>query len=240
MADKLENIRKFLEYLPDKFDILEEGIDFQTQKEYIEHSESFERGELTEKETLSLSNILFNQDVPIKAKKKSLSLLAHLGTILAFRQIEKYNKNPDKGLKQWTLLALQESKMFLEQSLLDESIGFISTGLGGLDNKLRYYFLVLPSTDRPFTKIQKDTIRDEFYLVCKNLNSILETIDLADSFVGLTVLVPLDIAVGSVIETGISKCNELGNFVFEYYYVTNQNIPDKSEINDIIKTVKEG
>jgi len=49
----------------------------------------------------------------------------------------------------------------------------------------------------------------------------------------------MDIAVGSLIETGIIKCNELGNFVFEHYYVTNQGIPDESEIKEIIKIIKE-
>ncbi|MHB1685838.1 MAG: hypothetical protein ACYCVH_00435 [Ignavibacteriaceae bacterium] len=238
MTDKLENIQKFLESLPDKFGILEEGIDIQTQKEYIKHSHTFERGELTEKKTLGLSNILFDKDEPIDKKKRALVLLAHLGTIVAFRQIEKYNNYPDNELKQWTLLSLQECKMFLESSLLDESTGFISSGLGGLDNRLRYYFLVLPSTNRPFTRTQKDIIRNEFPLVCKDLNSILEMTDFSDTFVGLTVLVPLDVAVGTVIETGIKKCNELGNFVFEHYYVTNLNMPEQSEIGDIIKIIK--
>lgn len=97
-----------------------------TTKSYIEYSQSFDRGELTEKETLDLSNILFDKDEPLDAKKKALGLLAHLGTTVAFRQIEKYNENPDKDLKRWTLLALQECKMFLENSLLDQNTGFIS------------------------------------------------------------------------------------------------------------------
>ena len=73
MTDKLEDIQKFLENLPDKFDILEDGIDFQTQKEYIKHSETFDRGELTEKETFSISNILFDKDAPIDKKKRHYS-----------------------------------------------------------------------------------------------------------------------------------------------------------------------
>lgn len=237
MKDNLEDIQNFLESLPSKYDILEQGIDIQTQKEYINYSSTFDRGELTEKETLGLSIILFDKDAPLDKKKWSLTLLAHLGTIEAFRQIEKYNNHPDNEIRQWTLLSLQECKMFLESSLLDESIGFISSGLGGLDNRLRYYFLVLPLTDRLFTNSEKDIIRNEFSLVCKDLNSIMEIIDLSDTFVGLTVQVPLDVAVGMLIENRIKKCNELGDFIFEHYYTTNQNIPKQSEISDIIKIV---
>lgn len=238
MTDKIKDIQEFLESIPDKYDILGEGIDIQTQKEYIKHSHTFDRGKLTEEETLGLSNILFDKDEPVDKKKKALALLAHLGTIEAFRQIEKYNNYSENELRQWALLSLQECKMFLESSLLDENTGFISSGLGGLDNRLRYYFLVLPSTDQPFTQTQKDIIRAEFPTVCKNLKSILETIDFSGSFIGLTVLVPLDVAVGEVIETGIKKCNELGDFVFEHYYATNEKIPEQSEISDLIKIVK--
>lgn len=136
MTDKHDDIREFLNNLPDKYDILEEGIDIQTQKEYIDHSHTFDRGELTETETLNLSSILFDTKATIETKKKALTLLAHLGTITAFRQIEKYYDNPDKDLRQWTALSLQECKMFLESTLTDQNTGFISSGLGGLKNRL--------------------------------------------------------------------------------------------------------
>lgn len=239
MTDKHENISKFLDSLPDTFDILEEGIDIQTQKEYIDYSHSFDCGELTETETINLGSILLDTKTEIEAKKKALTLLAHLGTITAFRQIEKYFKHPDKNLKPWTALALQECKMFLESTLTDQSAGFISSGLGGLKDKLRYFFLVLSSSNRPFTTTQKGIIKEEFDLVAKDLNCIVEAVDHSDTFIGLTALVPMDVAVGIFIEAGIKMCNELGDFVFENYYVTNQEIPDKSEIPDIIKKVKE-
>lgn len=237
MTDNHEDIRKFLDSLPDTFSILEEGIDLQIQKEYMDYSHSFDHGKLTETETLKLGSILFDARSEIEAKKKALTLLAHLGTITAFRQIEKYLKHPDKGLKQWTALALQECKMFLESTLTDQSTGFISSGLGGLKDKLRYFFLVLSSSDRPFTTAQKGIIEDEFNLVAKHLECVLETVDQSGTYMGLTALVPMDVAVGTFIETGIKLCNELGDFVFEHYYVTNHEIPDKSEIPDIIKKI---
>ena len=49
MDDKHKEIRKFLENIPDTFDILEQGVDNQTQKEYLDYSHSFDRGELTDK-----------------------------------------------------------------------------------------------------------------------------------------------------------------------------------------------
>lgn len=238
MEDNHKEIKKILEHIPDTFDVLKEGIDIQIQKEYLDYSHSFEHGELTDNETLQLSSILFSPETSLTGKKKALTILAHIGTITAFRQIEKYCKNPDKDLRQWAALALRESRMLLESTLTDRNFGFISSGLGGLKNKLRYYFLVLPVKDRPFTLTQKNIIKNEINFVAKDLNCVVEVVDKNDNFVGLTVLVPMDLAVGTFIETGIKKCNELGDFVYEYYYVTNMEVPDKAEIEEIIKKVK--
>lgn len=238
MTDKEEDIRKFLENIPDQFDVLKEGIDIQTQMEYLDYSHSFTQGELTESEMINLENKLYDARTEINTRKKIITLLAHLRTISAFRQIEKYYNNPENDIRNWTALALQECKMFLESTLTDESTGFISTGLGGTNNKLRYYFLVLPLTDNLFTRNQQRIIKEEYLLIAKDLNCIIETVYNSDTFVGLMVLVPMDVAIGKLIEKGIQKCNELGEFVFEYYFVTNQDIPDDLEIIEIIRKVR--
>ena len=49
--DNESEIKKFLENIPDKFQMIEVGIDMEVQMEYLEYSLSFDRGELTETET---------------------------------------------------------------------------------------------------------------------------------------------------------------------------------------------
>lgn len=238
MINKNDDRKKFLTDHFEKMDILEDAIDFRTQNDYIDYSDSFERGELTEEETINLSNMLYNTMMPVEDKKKVLTMLAHLGTVTAFRQIEKYYKCPEKELKQWSALALQECKMFLENSLTDRMTGFVSSGLGGIKNRLRFYFLVLPLDDQLFTETQKHVIQDEINLVAKNLQSMVESFDFSDTYVGFTALMPMDIALDTFIAKGIKQCNELGEFVFKFYYATNQAIPDESEIKEIIKIVR--
>jgi hypothetical protein len=238
MTDKEADIRKFLESIPEQFDILKEGIDLETQLEYLDYSHSFDQGELSEKQTTDLGNLLYDSKTKLEAKKKIVTLLAHLGTIKAFRLLENYLNNPENPVRSWTVLGLQECKMFLESALTGQMTGFISTGLGGIDDKLRYYFLILPLTDKQFSSVQHRVIRDEFNLLAKEFKCIVESLDYSDLYTGITVLVPMDVAVGIFIEKGIQKCNELGEFVFEYYYSTNLNIPDSFEIIEIIKKVR--
>jgi hypothetical protein len=238
MKDANEEIRKFLDSIPDTFEILEESIDLETQKEYMEYSESFGRGELSEKETFGLSKLLNKPEIPNKDKKKILTILAHSGSILAFREIEKFRKEQNSELKKWSGLALQECKMFLESELTGFSMGFISTGLGGLKDKLRIYFLILPLNDCFFNENQQTIIAQEFKITAKELSSDIENIDPTKEYVGITALIPLTVAVGELIESGIKKCNELGSFVFEYYYATNEKIPDQEEIKEAIRIVR--
>jgi hypothetical protein len=82
MTNKEEDIRKFLESMPYKFDILIEGIDMQTHMEYLDYSHSFNQGELTEKESINLANMLNDARTKIDSKKKIVTLLAHLGQIV--------------------------------------------------------------------------------------------------------------------------------------------------------------
>jgi len=39
------------------------------------------------------------------------------------------------------------------------------------------------------------------------------------------ILIPMDVAVGKVIEEGISECNKMGEFLLPDYYVTNVKKP---------------
>ncbi|MGE5394143.1 MAG: hypothetical protein ACM3P1_05315 [Candidatus Saccharibacteria bacterium] len=236
MSSQFKNNRKFHLHL-EGLELLEEGIDLQTQIEYIEHSHSFDRGELTREQIVNLGNMLSDSQLPSEGKKKVLSLLAHTDNIAAFKQIEKYYNNPDKEIKQWAALALQESKIFLESSLTQEMTCFVSSGLGGNKNRMRYYFLVLPLEGKLFSEKQKAVIKDEFTIVAKNLGSEIESFDFSDTYAGITVLLPLDIAPETFFKSGMMKCNELGEFVLEYYYVTNTDIPDQPEIEKIIRII---
>src|SRR5688572_8688866 len=149
MSYNTDDKHDHLEDIPDKFDIMEERSDFETQIEYACESSSLEKRELTESETIRMGNLLFDKESSREDKKGILMALAHVGTLRAYRIIGKFLKTFDNDLREWALLSFQECRMFLESSLTDESSGFIISGLGGKNNSLRYYFMILPF-DQPF------------------------------------------------------------------------------------------
>lgn len=190
------------------------------------------------KEVLTGSDKLFYKDTPIESKKKILILLAHLGTPESCRILEKYLKSSGENLRDWVLLSLKECRMFLESALLEEESGFISTGLGGKDNKLRYYFIASSKNGLPFSKLHQNTLKRGFEIISHKYKSQIEQINFETTYAMIGMLIPMDIAVGEIIEEGIRECNKIREFLSVDYYVTNVEKPTDKEISTYLEEIK--
>ena len=104
--------------------------------------------------------------------------LAIIDSVEAFRALENCNIVPQLELREWAILALQQSNMLIHSSLLDEQQVFISTGLGGKNDKLRY-FLIFPYkyTESEVNKIQKNSLKSELSFFLEKQEGIVEKID---------------------------------------------------------------
>jgi hypothetical protein len=240
MKSDYDGIMDLFSSLQCKFKVVEDKINPHIQKEYFEYSNTFGHGELNAAATQKLIDQLFSP-VPEDKKKHTLVLMSHLGTVEVYRQIEKYHKDcPSEEMKQWSALALNECEMFLESSLLDENISLVSSGLGGLQNKLRFYYLILPLPNKLLTVTQQNIIKDELDFAAEEFNCIVETVNLSNEYVALTALVPMTVAIATFVDAAVEKSNELGRFVMEDYFATNQEIPDENKIKYIIDQIKGG
>lgn len=239
MKNTPEEIRAFLKTIPDTFHIMKfEEIGSEIQKEYTTYSDSFGKGELSEDETYGLGQMLLETQED-RAKKKALTLLAHLGSIPAFREIERYYSYPETKLKDWAALAMHECKMNLESAASGYSGIFTSTGLGSVGNKFRIFVMLLSPDGDPFTEAQIAIIEQEFSLAAKELKCVIETVYPIENCIGMLVLLPHTVALDNLLQNGISRCNAHDYFVFKYYYSAT-GMPEKDEIPEIIRTIREG
>jgi len=232
--DNPENSKNVL----DSFVLIDEPIDLSIQEEYFRFSETIDIENVDYEEVLTESDKLFDKDTPIELKKKILILLAHLGTPESCRAIEKYLKISEGDLRAWALLSLKECRALFESVLLQEEGGFISTGLGGKDNRLRYYFIVSSKDGAPFSKTYENIIKRGFETISHKYRSEIEEISFEATYVMIGILIPMDVAVGEVIEQGISECNKTGEFLFPDYYVTNVKKPTPEEISKYLEEIK--
>jgi len=139
----------------------------------------------------------------------------------------------------WALLASQEYLTMLESAILEESRGMISPGLGGIENRLRYFLLISSNTGESFTKDQEELIEEKFDLVFQEYDCKIEAADFAKNYATMKILVPLDVAVGNVIEHGLDECNKMDHFLSSTHYVTNVKKPSKQELLELIREISE-
>jgi hypothetical protein len=234
--DNPENSKNLL----NSFTLIDEAIDLSIQKEYLSFSETIDFDNVDYEEVLTESDKLFDKRTSIELKKRILILLAHIGSPESCRTIEKYLKISEGNLRDWALLSLKECRMFLESVLLQEEGGFISTGLGGKENKLRYYFIVSSRDGLPFSETHQNTLKRGLERISHKYKSEIEEINFEAAYAMIGILIPMDVAVGKVIEEGISECNKMNEFLFPDYYVTNVRKPTPEEISKYLEEITHG
>jgi hypothetical protein len=233
-----KRIQEAISSLPENFSILEEQIDVELQMEYFNYSRDMKSG-FSEDLISNHQNDLFSPDVSLDEKKNLLVLLASQDKVEAFRSVEKYAHNPDPELRSWSILALQESRMVIQSSLMDEQQVYISTGLGGKDQKLRYFAVFIGSENvTAYSAVQQRLIQTELEYVLKNYKGILEEINFQDELAIAILLLPVKTDIQLVFNSVINECNQYGDFVRNDIIITNVKRMNIDEIRKFINRNK--
>lgn len=213
--------------------VLEEQIDVELQLEYFKQSKKILKSFNKELVLLEKDELL-NPNTSIDCKKELLLSLAKVDKPEAYRILELYSKNPDEELTQWSKLALQESKMVLETSLLGESPIFISTGLGGQGDKLRYFIVLFAKEDKEFEKWQEELIEKELVFSIHKHDGVIETVDVEGDKVLITALLSITINIKDALSEVLKECNEMGDFLMKSFIVTNIKRLEPDEIQKMV------
>ena len=229
-----KNIQKVLEDLPENFSILEEQIDIEIQMKYFEYSKLVREKKDLE-EWFEKREELFDKETSEERIKEILSAIAVVDDVKAYRTLEKFVEGAKGELKQWGILALQESRMLMQTSLLDEQQVFISTGLGGKGRKLRYFVVFLNKEQSELlTASQQKLLKNELIFELNKHDGEFESMDFMEGFSSSLVILPLSTEIKTVFQTVIDECNQYGGFLHEDLIVTNVKVLSRSEIIQII------
>jgi len=229
------NIQKVLDDLPDNFSILEEQIDIDVQMKYFELAKKV-RSLNSATECYENREELFLNDVSMERKREILLSIAAIDDVKAFRTLEKFVGMADGEIKQWAVLALQESRMLIQSSLLDEQQVFISTGLGGKGQKLRYYVVfVNKKQNENLTATQRKLLKDELVYGLKQNDGEFESMDFSLGFSTVLVMLPLQSDLKKLFRNIIDECNQYGDFLDDDMIVTNVKVMTRNEILEMLK-----
>jgi hypothetical protein len=229
-----DKIQEIFGEVPGTFSILEEKIDIDLQMEYFEFSRTIKK-DLDEVMVMERRDQIFDFNRDTGVRKSLFAMLASLEDVLAYRTIEKYLKEGHQELRNWAILALQESRMLLESKLLEENQVFISTGLGGKGSKLRYFVVLIGKEIINFSDLQKKILKTEFEDILVKCDAEIEKIDFLGPFATLVVMVPLKVALKDVFRSAITECNQYGDFIKSNFIITNVKELNVAEIKDFLQ-----
>lgn len=229
-----EKIREIIGSTPAKLKVLEQQIDMDLQLEYYECSMRV-REERSDEWAQEHMQHLREPAYPEEIKKEILARMASLVRVDSFRAIECYVHEAPESMISWAILALNECRMLLESKLMDENQVFISTGLGGKDEKLRYFVVLMTRSKVDLTESQKMVIRNEFEYILKKFDAVLEEADFSDYLATLTLLLPMNYSLKSVFRQAIDECNRYGDFLNDDFIVTNVRVLSFGEIKDFLE-----
>lgn len=236
--DVFRQFRDSFSKLDGHFHILEQRIPVEVQMEYFKYSEEMRKKEwtppLTDEESEALYHILQEDDVTELEKKHLLTSLAASKSVKAFRMLEDYAAHSDASISNWAYMALMESRISLESEFSDEKQVYISTGLGGRNEKLRFFILVLSRDKKLFEDYQRKVIEREFTYILPQENCEIERLDVDTQHVEMVFLVPIRADIKGILDKAITECNQYGDFLSPAFTITNVKELSKEEIADII------
>jgi hypothetical protein len=230
-----EKLKHLLADKEGKYKILEEQIDIDLQVDFFELIDKLSKKNEVEKDVNTELKELFEQNTTIQEQKIILAKLSNSETTEAYRAIEQFINSGNHKLKDWGILALQHCRLNLESHLLDEQKIFISTGLGGEDDKLRYFIVCKLKSNIAITNTIKKLIKTEFEFTFKESTAVIEKIQYYNTYFSILGLIPINMPVNEIIIRAINELNNYGGFIYDNYLVTNVKILNKLEIENYFK-----
>lgn len=111
--------------------------------------------------------------------------------------------------------------------------------MGGEGHRLRNYVVISTLNNNPFTKHQKDIVREKFKRASQKYDSKIEEIKFFKNYALIKILVSVEVALQDVIDEGMNSCNTIEKFLRFHFYATNVQKPTKKIIADYLNEISE-
>ena len=232
MTDNDNKYRQFQESLNNiqgQFHVLETSVPVEKQMEYFRYSENIRKSS-TQPSIEETIQTLNSPETSEEKKKHAMTILAISGDVKAYRALEAYAQHPEENLKDWAKMSFLQAKITLESELSEEKQIFISTGLGGKDDMLRFFAFFKSKDLIPFSPYQIQLIEKEIPFSINEAHGIVEELKVFENYFTLVFLINIKANIKNVLENALIECNQYGDFIHCGFIITNVKIFDEKEI----------
>ena len=229
----LRDLQNSLEKAKGNLQVLETNVPVEKQMEYFRFSEQIRIKDLDDEEIDNQIKTLTLPEVPAHEIKYILVVLASSGNVKAYRAIEAYNEIHSDY---WSAMALLQAKITLQTQFSDEKQIFISSGLGGKGDLIRFYAFFKSTDKKYFSDYQRKLIEEEMAFCIERYNGIMEEIDIKENYFTILFLLQFQANVKEMLEEAVAECNQYGNFINKGFIITNmKTFSDEEILSELLK-----
>jgi hypothetical protein len=219
--------------------IMDLQVDIAVQMEYMRMLKTIGKPPVSDDAIAKTQQKILAADTSMSIKKKMLQKLSAVEKVEVMRFLEQYAANAPEGMRSFAQLAAFHSKLQIESSLLGEPQVVVASGMGGIENSLRFFVALLPISAKPLNDTQKHILTSEFTYVFEDFNAVIENdIDFLGKYPKFTMLAPLQTHPGKIVAESIKSCNELGSFLRDGAIISNVKALNDNEIERIWHNIK--
>ena len=233
--------RQFQDFLSETdgyFHVPEKQIPVEQQIAYFQFSNRVkqENIKMRDEELETLGVDLYNPESTEEYKRRILAIFAISGDVTAYRRLERYARLAEPDTRDWAYMALMEGRIILESELSDEKQIYISTGLGGKGQKLRFYLLFPAAEGMTIEGYRRDVVEREFNFALRQADWDIERLTIHPDYAELVVLLPLRADLKAVLDGVLKECNQYGDFLAKTYTISNMKEMNEEEIRATIRS----
>ncbi|HAR37472.1 MAG TPA: hypothetical protein DCS09_02205 [Porphyromonadaceae bacterium] len=132
-------------------------------------------------------------------------------------------------------MALVSSRIVLSSDLSGQQQVYISSGLGGLDKKLRFFALFTTREREALTALQREIVEREFIFQLQQAEIVIEKFEIESNYFTILMLFSFDRDAKSSLNAAIAECNQYGDFLDTRFLFTNVKVLTEEEIAHLLK-----
>ncbi|MDR0711054.1 MAG: hypothetical protein LBF67_01745 [Prevotellaceae bacterium] len=215
------NLMDFFQRYPHKIKVIDLKLDITTQMEYFSLLSEVSRKYDDEKFGDDIRTKAFDPGVPLDERKHILVWLSCCEDVEILRDLEQYEKDCPEEIKELVSMCVYQCRTGIESSLLGEHHAVVVSGMGGKDNKIRYFAALSTVSGQPWSQTEQHLLREELMLTSRENDAVIELLEFSGRYAKIQLLTPIMLSPVAIVRSAKDASNELGEFISQQEVITN-------------------
>ncbi|MDR3189370.1 MAG: hypothetical protein LBT94_09355 [Prevotellaceae bacterium] len=224
----------FLRDPHNKIKVVDLKLDMKVQMEYFAFLSAAAREYGSGESSMeALMERAFDAGAPPDERKRILAWLSCSEEVEALRALEQYEKSCPEEMKGFVAICVYQCRTGIESMLLDERHAVVVSGMGGKDDKIRYFAALMTLSGQPWTTTEQHLLREELVLTSKEHDAVVEVLEFSGKYAKMLFLIPITLPPITVVRSAKNASNELGVFISPQEVITNVSRLSDEELDKI-------